>query len=1056
MFLNKMVFSMPKHTINTGRPHRISQISVDHINEQCHFIVSVPNHTPGIKMDEIQADVIAHLQRVFGDLFNIKGFKLEYKPTGVEFRYTITDKATLLPAFLKLAKYPTYSNRIKADCIDDITKLIDSKPQQKPEGNPDIGFEPGLRTQMHQHAHGEESDIIEYKSKKYRFCTGSINFAAEAPTRVASVGHTREVILLDPDSDQMQELYQEFEKDLARLGKNVPLEDVFRQARRFSNNKIDNTDFEPDARARDTVRVGKQKTKLPLYTLEEIIEQRKGVCRHHALFTAFLLGQYIKNQSIANAGVYHCRDSWTHPRKKEPVAHTWVVCKQNNSLYLIDSMWNVQYNLSDDTGYSKACQAYTKEVIDRTLERAHLKPPVKRKLAPVPKPVLGMEVPKDPVSEKTQQLKAQLDLLEDADCEVIRRLIEQGADVNAQGVKGWTAAHVAARKDDSHLIQLLKEKDANFNLKSASRQRSPLFYAQNRDMIELLVDCGADPFQEDATPQRVTPLREHEKIISANDLLKCEIDKLNGANLDLIKKLIAGGADVNAQGENSGWTAAHLAADKNDNALLQFLIEKKADFNLKSRKRGRSPLFYAQTPEMVLQLVTNGAKLLQEDTVSTTTPLKVLLEKRIVTADDLLRNELDKQKRADSRVIKALIEAGADANTQGKSGRAAVHHAAERGNNDLLNLLVQKKANLNLRSLPDGRSPLFYARNRETALFLIQQGANILQKDYMFPIGMTPLQSLLAKNIFSADELLNRELEKRQHADPAIIKALIDEGADVNLQGTKSGWTAVHCATQLDNAPLLEFLIERNADLNLKTTTSQSSPLFYARSVRVVALLLNHQADYMQANAKQPAYQALMAKPDLNATEVKRLLLSHELKKTGFRDISAPFLAECTPKDDAQHIKLLHALGCFLEKQIERLDKLSRFTKGKDDKAALYHALLDEIQDTLKKGDLGDDTIKNLIYQTATISHHRRYRTSNKAAAFFSAGCYSVEAQSWKHYKEWVSTFKTADPDSRFLNILSDSTAVRKNRLAITLPTEDGGVTEAKGYDEYRSKKRKP
>ncbi|WP_058527193.1 ankyrin repeat domain-containing protein [Legionella erythra] len=1048
---------MPKHLIHTGKPHRISQIHIDHANQRCHFIVSAPPFTPDIKINEIQAEVIAHLQRVFGDLFDRKAFNMEFKPTGVEFRYTISDKATLLLAFLKLAKYPTYINRIKEPCIDDIKQFVESEPKQKLKSNPEIGFEPGLRSQMHRHTHGEESDIIEYKNKKYRFLTGSIDFAAEVPKRVASVGHTREIILLDPDNDRMQELYQEFEKYLARLGKNVPLEDVFRHARRFSNNKIDNTDFEPDAKARDRVKIGKQEKKLPLYTLEEIIEQRKGVCRHHALFTAFLLGQYIRKQSIANASVYHCRDSWDHPRKKEPVAHTWVVCKQNNSLFLIDSMWNVQYNLSDYTEYSKACQAYTKEVIDRTLKRAHLSPPVQVALSPLPKPVVGMKLPKDPASEKTKQLKAQLDLLENADCEVVRQLIAQGADVNAQGVKGWTAAHVAARKDDRSLVLFLKEKNANFNLKSASRQRSALFYAQNRAMIELLVDYGADPFQEDGTPQRMTPLRQHEKIISANELLKGEIDKLNGANLDLIKKLIAGGADANAQGEYTGWTAAHLAADKNDASLLQLLSEKKADFNLKSLKRGRSPLFYAQTREMVRLLVSQGAHLLQEDATSATTPLKVLLEKRIVSADELLKHELNKGKTADSRVIKALIEAGAHVNTQGsKSGWAAVHYAAKCGDSDLLGFLIKKKADLNLKSIPQGHSPLFYAKNKKTADFLLQQGADLLQEDNTIPTGLTALQSLLARNIFSADELLNRELDKREKANPAIIKALLVEGANINLQGQKSGWTAAHCATQWDDAALLKFLIKRNADLNLKSTTSQSSPLFYARSATIAKLLISHGADYKQTNATQPAYQALMAKPDLNSTEMRGFLLSHELKKTGFRNISAPFLAECTPKDHVQQVKLLHDLGRFLEGQIARLDRLSRFTKGVDDKATLYRSLIDEIRDTLKKGDLGNDTIKNLIYQTATISHHRRYRTSNKAAAFFSAGCYRVEAQSWKDYKAWVRNLNAADPDSPFQGILSDSTTIRKNRLAITLSTEDGSVTEVTGYEAYRSKKLNP
>ncbi|MDX1836674.1 ankyrin repeat domain-containing protein [Legionella taurinensis] len=1045
---------MPKHSINTGKPHRISQIDIDHANGQCHFIVSGPKLSPDIKLDEMQAEVIEHLQRVFGGLYDPKAFKIEFKPTRVEFRYTITNKTTLLLAFLKLAKYSTYLNRINEACINDIHQFIASEPKKKPASNPDIEFETGLRSQRHFHAHGEESDIIEYKSKKYRFCTGSIDFAATDFKRVASVGHNREIILLDPDSDQMQELYRAFEKPLTSLGENLSLEEVFSLARRFSNYKIDNTDFDWDTKTRNTVKLGKEEKSLPLYTLEEIIEQRKGVCRHHALFTAFLLGQYIKKQSIADTSIHHCRDNWVHPRKTEPVAHTWVVCKQNNTLYLIDSMWNVQFNLTDYTDYSKACKAYTKAVINRTLSRAHLNPPVQAELAPPPKPALAMEAPKDPVSEKTKQLKDQLDLLEKADGEVIKRLIAQGADVNVQGSKGWTAAHCAARKDDRQLILFLKEKKADFNLKSANRQRSPLFYAQNRDMIKLLVDCGADPFQEDGTPQQVTPLRKHEKIISADDLLRCEIDKVNGANLDLIKRLIAAGADVNAQGEDTGWTAAHLAADKNDAALLQLLIEKKADFNLKSGKRGLSPLFYAQTPAMVLQLVTNGANLLQEDAISTTTPLKELLEKRIVTADELLKNELDKQKAANSEVIKALVKAGADVNTQGKSGWTAVHYAAQRDDGDLLLFLVKKKANLNLRSTSRGRSPLFYAHKSQTADFLIEQGANLLQKDNT---ALTALQALLARNIFSADELLNKELEKRHHANPAIIKALIAAGATINLQGEKSGWTAVHCATQWDDAPLIEFLIERNADLNLKSTTSQSSPLFYARSVRVVALLLNHQADYMQANVKQPAYQALIAKPALNSTKVKRLLLSHELKKTGFNSIRHEFLAQCTPQDYAPQVKLLHALGCFIEDQIQRLGDLSRFTKGKDDKTTLYRSLMNEIRDTLEKGKLGNnDTIKNLLYQAATISHHRRYRTSNKAAAFFSAGCYKVEAKSWELYKEWVSSFNKADSENPFQDFLSDSTAIRKNRLAITLPNEHGGVTKVNGYDEYRSKKLKP
>ncbi len=132
----------------------------------------------------------------------------------------------------------------------------------------------------------------------------------------------------------------------------------------------------------------------------------------------------------------------------------------------------------------------------------------------------------------------------------------------------------------------------------------------------------------------------------------------------------------------------------------------------------------------------------------------------------------------DSKTAIALLDAGANANAVDAEGYSALIYAAAYGYQDIMKVLIAKKANVNF--VANDANPMFAAvknDNTTSIQMLITAGADINCKD---AAGYTPL-------MYAAQEGYDKTVE-----------FLILKGANINDE-TKIGHTALSIAIQNKN-----------------------------------------------------------------------------------------------------------------------------------------------------------------------------------------------------------------------------------------------------------------
>ena len=195
--------------------------------------------------------------------------------------------------------------------------------------------------------------------------------------------------------------------------------------------------------------------------------------------------------------------------------------------------------------------------------------------------------------------------------DIVKLLIDNGADVNTQNEDGTSPLHVSAMKGYHDTAKLLIENGADVNIKD-NDDWTPLRWAvcENKyDIVKLLIEFGADPFITDndgKTPLDICQnddirsllekyMEEYHSIqekIKRNEPSIFDIDLLDFAyynNLIEVKKCVYSGKfDINVQ-DDKGYTPLMYAITNHNLQMVEFLVEQGADINLNNNE-GDSPL----------------------------------------------------------------------------------------------------------------------------------------------------------------------------------------------------------------------------------------------------------------------------------------------------------------------------------------------------------------------------------------------------------------------------------------------------------------------------------
>ena len=182
-----------------------------------------------------------------------------------------------------------------------------------------------------------------------------------------------------------------------------------------------------------------------------------------------------------------------------------------------------------------------------------------------------------------------------------------------------------------------------------------------------------------------------------------------------------------------------------------------------------------------------------------------------------------------------LVENNADINTKSSWGASALIYASEKGNINIMQYLIDNGIDVNGKADDNGDTPLIWAvtgeNPYEASKLLIENGADVNATNNS---GVAPA-TILAGSVPEVVKLLKdngADLDtKFADDDPPIaiaasvgnleiVKALVENGADVNYYPNDMNYTAIYHAIDQHNYEVAEYLFKNGVDLNIELKPS--------------------------------------------------------------------------------------------------------------------------------------------------------------------------------------------------------------------------------------------
>jgi ankyrin repeat protein len=366
-------------------------------------------------------------------------------------------------------------------------------------------------------------------------------------------------------------------------------------------------------------------------------------------------------------------------------------------------------------------------------------------------------------------------------------------------------------------------------------------------LLLYLLEKGADPNVKDSngySPLMISIQKEFEM----------------GENIpnSFVQILIEHGASINEKDANGNSLLA-LAVQKNCNRLVYYFLQNGCPMNEKDAS-GNYPLMVAISQnqyEIVKQFMRYGKKNYQLKNfcihdINGNTPLTLAYKLRHDAIFKYLLkyldiNDTDAQgksllfhalERNDTKVVKYLVQVGAEVNQEDNLGNSPLIYAIKRGSLSLVQKLVEHGANINVKDR-SGTPSLIIAydyQKMDIFKYLVEHNVTINENFTENEINSIFFRIIIDKNINSLKYIIKNGANVNcfigslkstplMYAclfnDMTTVKCLVENNANLNIDNTQ-GNTALAYAISKHNLELVDYLIEHGADIYHKNNENKS------------------------------------------------------------------------------------------------------------------------------------------------------------------------------------------------------------------------------------------
>ena len=359
--------------------------------------------------------------------------------------------------------------------------------------------------------------------------------------------------------------------------------------------------------------------------------------------------------------------------------------------------------------------------------------------------------------------------------QVVKSLIERGADPSLMDNRGWNSLHVIANGGDADIIDLIHTQVPNIESKTGDGCTPLMIAAFNSKLhaVKWFLEKGATVTREDNSGANALHFATEGGDTDIIDLIHTHLLNIEsktsqgrtplmmaalGGKLQAVKWFLEKGATVNCD-DNRGWNTLHFAAEGGDTDIIDLIHTRLPNVDSKTNE-GYTPLMVAAF---------NG-KL---------------------------------------PVVKWFLEKGATVTLKDKAGWNMLHSAAQGGDTDILDLIHNHVPNIESRSLV-GITPLMVAVGNcklHAVQWFIEKGASVACVDEN---GCNILH-FAAKN-----------------CDPDIIHRILTYVPDIESK-TAFGETPLIIAVRHGKLQSVKYLLERGANPLAKDKNGRDS-LYHASS----------------------------------------------------------------------------------------------------------------------------------------------------------------------------------------------------------------------------------